>query len=99
MIYFEWDEEKAAENLRRHGVDFRNARLVFDDPYRLTYEDSVVDTERRWWTIGTALGIAILLIVHLEDDFGEDLFVRIISAREATPVERRDYEQNRTYDI
>jgi hypothetical protein len=40
----------------------------------MSEEDSVVDGELRWRTIGTALGITILLVVHLEDDFGEDVF-------------------------
>ena len=99
MIHFEWDEAKAASNLREHGVDFLDAIGVFDDPFRMSEEDSVVDGELRWRTIGTALGITILLVVHLEDDFGEDVFVRMISARKATPGERSNYEQNRASDI
>ncbi len=99
MIYFEWDEWKAAENLRLHGVDFSDARLVFNDPYRVTEEDSVVDGEQRWWTVGTALGISMLLVVHLEEDFQGDMFVRMISARHASPSERSEYERNRANDI
>jgi uncharacterized protein len=99
MIYFEWDDAKAEKNKRDHGIDFSDARFVFDDPFRLTAEDSVVDGELRWRTIGTALGITILLVVHLEEDFGEDLFVRIISARRATSIEGSEYEQNRANDI
>ncbi len=99
MIHFEWDEAKALSNLREHGVDFADAVGVFDDPFRMSEEDSVVDGELRWRTIGTALGITILLVIHLEEDFGEDIFVRIISARKATASERSDYEQNRTNDI
>ncbi len=99
MIYFDWDDKKAAKNLLDHGVDFEDAKVVFNDPYRITEEDSVVDGELRWRTIGTALGIVILFVAHLEEDFGEDIFVRIISARAATAGERRDYEQNRANDI
>ena len=99
MIYFDWDEKKAAKNLRDHEVDFEDAKTVFNDPYRITEEDSVVNGEQRWRTIGTALGIAILFVAHLEEDFGEDIFVRMISARAATAGERRDYEQNRANDI
>jgi uncharacterized DUF497 family protein len=99
MIYFEWDDWKAAENLRNHGVDFSDARTVFYDPYRITEEDSVVDGEQRWRTIGTALGISILLVVHLEEDFQGNMFVRMISARHAMPGERSEYEQNRANDV
>jgi uncharacterized DUF497 family protein len=98
-IYLEWDPEKARKNLRDHGVSFEDAAAVFADPYRITQEDSVVDGELRWRTIGVALGIVILLLIHLEEDDGKDLFVRMISAREATPGESTDYEQARKNDI
>jgi uncharacterized DUF497 family protein len=79
-IYFEWDEDKAIANLRHHGIDFADARSVFHDPYRLVEEDSVVDGEQRWRTLGTANGIAIVLVIHLEEALDYDMFVRIISA-------------------
>ena len=43
---FEWDENKAERNLRIHGVDFDEASVVFEDPYRTTEEDSVVENEK-----------------------------------------------------
>ena len=98
MTYFEWDPAKAAYNLEAHGIAFDDASLVFDDPYRLTEEDSVVDSERRWRTIGSAFGIVVLLVIHLEEEWNHDLFVRIISARKATPLERLAYDQNRQQD-
>jgi uncharacterized DUF497 family protein len=98
-IYFEWDEEKDRENRRKHGIGFDAARPAFYDPFRLTEEDSVVDGEQRWRTIGIAAGIAVLLVVHLEEAFDGDLYVRMISARTAVPEERRAYEQNRANDI
>jgi uncharacterized DUF497 family protein len=99
MIHFSWDEEKNRKNLRDHGIAFPAARPVFFDPYRITDEDSVVEGEQRWRTIGIAGDAAILLVVHLEMDFEGDLYVRMISARGATPVERYEYEQNRLHDI
>jgi uncharacterized DUF497 family protein len=93
-IYFDWDEEKNRKNIRDHGIDFDAASEVFADTFRITEEDSVVAGEQRWRTIGIGLGITVLLIVHLEEDFDEDLLVRIISARSATAVERSDYDQN-----
>ena len=99
MIEFEWDEAKAEKNLREHGIAFIDVLTVFDDPYRITLEDSVVDHELRWRTIDTAQGVTVLLVIHLEEDSHQGLFVRIISARKATASERSDYEQNRTNDI
>jgi uncharacterized DUF497 family protein len=99
MIHFSWDEEKNRTNLRDHGIAFAAARPVFFDPYRITDEDSVVDGEQRWRTIRVADNTTILLVVHLEADFKGDVFVRMISARGATPVERYEYEQNRLHDI
>ena len=75
-IFFEWDEEKARINKRKHGVSFSAARAVFMDPFRFTTEDSVVDGEQRWRTIGLAGGIALLLVVHLEELAGDDVFIR-----------------------
>jgi uncharacterized DUF497 family protein len=93
-IYFDWDDEKNRRNIRDHGMDFDTASEVFGDPFRITQEDSVVQGEQRWRTIGVGIGITVLLVVHLEEDFEGDLLVRIISARRATPVERSDYDQN-----
>ncbi|MEI9903042.1 MAG: BrnT family toxin [Asticcacaulis sp.] len=95
-ISFEWDPQKAASNLLKHGVSFEVAERVFSDPLRLTRRDRVVDGEERWQTIGTVNGLTLLLVAHTtweENDYGEDIeVVRIISAREVTRRERKDYE-------
>ena len=67
MILFEWDEAKAVRNLRVHGVSFRLAARVFDDVMRLTEEDSVVEGEQRWRSIGTADGHPVVFVIHLEE--------------------------------
>ena len=95
-VYFDWDEEKSRRNLRDHGISFDDASLVFDDIYRITKEDSVVEGEQRWRTIGIAFDISVVLVVHLEEDLDEDLLIRIISARKATKGESDDYDQNHT---
>jgi uncharacterized DUF497 family protein len=92
-IYFDWDENKNRLNELHHGIDFETASLIFDDDERITEEDSVVAGEQRWRTIGIALGISILLVVHLGEDLDGDLFVRMISARRATPGEAARYDQ------
>jgi uncharacterized DUF497 family protein len=99
MIYFGWDPDKDAKNLRERGFGFAAVRPVFSDPYRITEEDSIVEGEQRWRTIGTAMGVTVVIVIHLEEDFHGDTFVRIISARKATPGEREEYEENRANDI
>ena len=88
---FEWDDKKSASNLRKHGIGFDTAELVFDDPWQVPILDHDVDGEERWQTIGRAEDVLLLLVVHtVEDD--EDEVIRIISPRRATPHERRIYE-------
>jgi uncharacterized DUF497 family protein len=86
----EWDEEKAAANLRKHGVDFADAATVLSDDFALTV---LVDDpeEDRWLTLGVdALGRLLVVAYTWRDDT-----VRLISARKATASERRQYESKR----
>jgi uncharacterized DUF497 family protein len=86
----EWDAEKAADNLEKHGIDFAEAATVLEDERALTVDDDDPD-EERFVTLGMdALG-RLLVVVYTWRD--ED--VRIISARRATPAERRQYEGKR----
>ena len=87
----EWDPRKAASNRRTHGVDFHEAGSVLDDPLSTTFPDPEhsVD-EHRCITIGVSASGRILVIAHT--DRGDA--VRLISARRATPRERRFYEES-----
>ena len=89
---YEWDEHKNQINRRKHGVSFELACKVFDDPLHLTKFDRIVDGEERWHTLGNALGIVLLLVVHTYRLQDGDEVIRIISARKATSHERRQYE-------
>jgi uncharacterized DUF497 family protein len=91
-LRFDWDETKDAANLRKHGVGFEAASLVFDDPMQLSAQDREVDGEERWQTIGMAGGVLLLLVAHPFEDEDEEEVVRIISARKANVRERRQYE-------
>jgi uncharacterized DUF497 family protein len=89
---FEWDATKNRSNEKKHGVDFEVASRVFADPNLMLRKDRVVDGEQRWHAIG-AVRKAILLVAHVyreENSNGEET-IRIISAREADPPERRIY--------
>lgn len=88
-MQFEWDPEKAAANLVKHGVSFEEASSVFGDPLATTAADPEhsVD-EERLLTTGMSSQRRAVIVWHA--DRGEG--VRIIGAREATPRERRTYE-------
>jgi len=92
-VIFTWDSAKAMSNRRKHGVDFEDAVRVFDDPLHLTVQDRIENNEQRWQTIGQVYGAMILLVAHTITDYGPESFetIRIISARAATPRERKAY--------
>jgi uncharacterized DUF497 family protein len=92
-LEFEWDENKNRANQAKHGISFESAVEVFEDPLELTNFDQFIDGEDRWKTIGRAGNNGVLLVVHVERDYDDGSFVRIISARPATRQERRRYEQ------
>lgn len=87
---FEWDPQKAAENLRKHGVSFEEAASVFNDVLGATYEDPDHSiAEKRYLTI-CASAEGRLLIVSYAD---RDERIRIINARRVTNRERELYEK------
>ena len=88
---FEWDAEKARTNFEKHGVSFETATRVWDDPLHEIYFDRVENGESRWHAMGCIDGVVVLLVVHAHPDLDEDR-IRIVSARRATPRERRRYE-------
>jgi uncharacterized DUF497 family protein len=90
---FEWDEGRNRRNLLKHDVRFETAALVFDDPYALTQRDESIEEEERWITLGAPRTGAILFVVHAWNENGGQESIRIISARAATPHERRRYEE------
>ena len=87
---FHWDPKKAKSNLRKHRVSFEEAVLVFSDDLSFTYDDEAHShAEPRYATLGISARGRVLAVAHTMR--GEK--VRIISAREATPRERRWYEK------
>jgi len=88
-VEFEWDASKATTNLAKHGVSFPEAMSVFGDPLEVTIPDPVHSSdEARFLSIGLSEGGRLLVVAYTERD-GR---IRIISAREAAPKERRHYE-------
>lgn len=96
MSDFEWDPSKAASNLRKHGVDFRDAADVFDDPNQLViFDEDHSEDERRFLTIGLTRQHRLIVVIHTFRQTEDPTGIRIISARPATRNERRDYELRR----
>jgi uncharacterized DUF497 family protein len=90
---FEWDEAKSRQNLIKHRVSFETAVLAFDDPNALTQRDEATSEEERWITLGSVSLNAVLFIVHTVREREETEVIRIISARNATPRERKNYDE------
>lgn len=87
---FVWDEAKRKSNLKKHGLDFKDATLVYDNPDKCTYESSR-EGEHRWMDIALAViqgQLLTLIYTRREHD------VRVISFRPASREERKQYEQD-----
>ena len=91
---FIWDVNKNRRNRAKHKISFETASLVFDDPRAISIVERVEDGEERWQTLGLAAGIVVLLVAHTYFEEGGEEVIRIISARKATPRERKVYEEN-----
>jgi len=92
-LHFEWDNKKAASNLRKHGVSFVEATQVFFDPLAIKlFDDSHTEQEERWATIGQVQSQKLVVTVHTWQEDDDNIYVRIISARKATAHEIKSYE-------
>lgn len=87
---FEWDEWKAATNLKKHGVSFHEAGTVFGDPMAITFHDpGHSGTEQRFLTFGLSQADRRLVEAHTD----RSRKIRIISARLMTEHERKIHEE------
>jgi uncharacterized DUF497 family protein len=85
-----WDESKRKSNLKKHGLDFTDAYLIFENPDKCTYDASRGDEYR---LMDVALAVVrgrLLTLVYAEQD--DD--VRVISFRNASRTERKQYEED-----
>jgi uncharacterized protein len=88
---FTWDEAKRLSNLKKHGLDFLDAYLVYDNPEKCTYDASREDEYRLMDVALAVLKGRLLTLVYME--VGDD--VRVISFRHSSREERKQYEQDR----
>jgi uncharacterized protein len=91
-VQYEWNEEKAESNLKKHGVDFQEAATVFDDLFFVDFYDPKHSVEEhRFLIVGESNRQRLLIVSYAERDDK----IRIISARELPPQERRNYEHGK----
>jgi uncharacterized protein len=93
-----WRKEKERLNISKHGLPFHLAEQVFADPFSETIWDAVTNREERWRTIGAITlgrGFRIVVVVHTYPDPDDESWIHVISLREATTHERRQYEISR----
>jgi uncharacterized DUF497 family protein len=89
-IKFEWEEAKAADNIKKHGVSFEEARTVFfDERARLINDPDHSENEDRFILLGLSSSLRVLIVCHCYRSEGN--VIRIISARKATTQESKVY--------
>ncbi len=94
MMIFNWDPQKDKINVAKHGISFTEAQEIFDDPLHLSYMDYRYSYfEERWISIGQTKKLNLVVVANLFFTADGEEIVRIISAREATQNERRQYEE------
>ena len=88
---FEWDKDKARRNLSKHGVSFHEAQTVFTDPLFVDFFDpDHSDDEKRYIIVGQSQQNRLLVVSYTEREHK----IRLISAREATRMEKNAYEES-----
>lgn len=93
-LHFEWDANKNASNINKHGVSFEEAKTVFSDEYARLINDPDHSSaeEHRFILLGASIDSKLLVVCHC---IREDDKIRIISARKADKHERKTYEAYR----
>lgn len=89
-LHFEWDEQKAKANIKKHGISFDEAKTVFSDEHaRLISDPDHSENEERFVLLGYSSGLKLLVVCHCYRV--DDSVIRIISARKATRHESAIY--------
>ena len=92
---FVWDDDKNQANIKKHGIDFKTAALVFNDDLRLEYPDPEhSEDEERYRTIGLVHDVLTVVYCDRRNTQTGNVDIRIISARLATKLERNAYNNN-----
>ncbi|MEH2396659.1 BrnT family toxin [Nostoc sp.] len=84
---FEWDKNKNQQNIQKHGISFEEATEIFDGVVFTSIDERYDYEEIREISIGSIQGVVIITVAHTDRN-GK---IRLISARKATPKERKTY--------
>jgi uncharacterized DUF497 family protein len=87
---FEWDENKNISNTIKHGINFGQAKQVFNDPYKIVFESEQESGEKRFIILGEILDLLYSVIYTMRNTI-----IRIISVRRANEKERNRYYKNK----
>jgi uncharacterized DUF497 family protein len=91
-ISFEWDDRKAQQNEKKHGISFEEAQTAFyDENARLTPDPDHSQDEDRYILLGLSAVLRVLIVCHVYRQ--NDEVIRIISARKATKREKQQYQR------
>ncbi|WP_071191307.1 BrnT family toxin [Trichormus sp. NMC-1] len=85
-LQFEWDENKRLNNIRKHGINFVDALIIFENDNVIIEDDRFNYNEQRFIALGLLQGWVIVIVYTEREDI-----IRIISARKATKYEQRTY--------
>jgi hypothetical protein len=90
---FEWDPNKAKQNIHKHGISFERASSVFLDPNALSiFDEEHTNSEERWVTMGIDKSEVLLVVCHtFNQETKESVRIRIFSARKANKKEIKQY--------
>jgi hypothetical protein len=87
-----WDARKNTQNIKKHGVDFEEAKTVFYDPHAFQYYDpDHSEDEDRFLLLGLSARLNVLIVCHCFRE--KESVIRIISARKADKRERENYRR------
>lgn len=86
-MQFEWDENKNAQNFKKHGISFEESQEIFDGIFFNAIDERFDYGEIREISIGAIQGVVIIVVAHTE----KNGVIRIISARKATRQEKNTY--------
>lgn len=94
-IQFVWNSDKSTLNKKKHGVSFEEARTAFnDDCARIIYDTDHSEDEDRFLLLGLSERLRLLVVCHCYQE--EESVIRIISARNATQNEHKQYMEQRS---
>lgn len=92
QLAFDWDEGKNSSNQKKHGISFEEAETVFvDENALLIHDPDHSGEEDRFVLLGLSAKLRMLVVNHCYRK--NDEVIRIISARKATRMERKQYRE------